>query len=43
MTIEAGAVVNGTLRFDREVDLYVSPSATIGNIEGVPPVRQTLQ
>ena len=41
--IEAGAVVNGTLRFEREVDLYVSPSATIGSIEGVPPVRHTLQ
>jgi len=43
VTIEAGAVVNGTLRFEREVDLYVSPSATIGEIEGVPPVRKTLQ
>jgi len=43
VTIEAGAVVNGTLRFEREVDLYVSPSATIGSIEGVPPVRHTLQ
>ena len=43
ITIEAGAVVNGTLRFEREVDLYVSPSATIGSVEGVPPVRHTLQ
>jgi DUF4097 and DUF4098 domain-containing protein YvlB len=43
ITIEAGAVVNGTLRFKREVDLYVSPSATIGSVEGVPPVRHTLQ
>jgi DUF4097 and DUF4098 domain-containing protein YvlB len=43
VTIEAGAVVNGTLRFEREVDLYLSPSATIGSIEGVPPVRHTLQ
>jgi hypothetical protein len=41
--IEAGAVVNGTLRFEREVDLYVSPSATVGSVEGVPPVRHTLQ
>ena len=36
-------MVNGTLRFEREVDLYVSPSATIGSVEGVPPVRHTLQ
>jgi len=43
VTIEAGAVVNGTLRFEREVDLYVSPSATVGSVEGVPPVRHTLQ
>jgi DUF4097 and DUF4098 domain-containing protein YvlB len=43
VTIEAGAVVNGTLRFEREVDLYVSPSATIGSVEGVPPIRHTLQ
>jgi len=43
VTIEAGAVVNGPLRFEREVDLYLSPSATIGEIEGVPPVRHTLQ
>ena len=43
VTIEAGAVVNGTLRFEREVDLYVSPSATIGSVEGVPPVRHPLQ
>jgi hypothetical protein len=43
ITIEGGAVVNGTLRFEREVDLYLSPSATIGDIEGVPPVRHTLQ
>jgi hypothetical protein len=25
------------------VDLYVSPSATIGSVEGVAPVRHTLQ
>jgi hypothetical protein len=43
VTIEAGAVVNGPLRFEREVDLYLSPSASIGEIEGVPPVRHTLQ
>ena len=43
ITIEAGAVVNGPLHFKREVDLYVSPQATIGEIEGVAPVRKTLQ
>jgi DUF4097 and DUF4098 domain-containing protein YvlB len=43
VTIEAGAVVNGPLRFEREVDLYLSPSASIGAIEGVPPVRHALQ
>jgi len=43
VTIEAGAVVNGRLRFEREVDLYLSPSATIGELEGVAPVRKTLE
>jgi hypothetical protein len=29
-----GAVVDGTLRFEREVKLYVSNTATIGKVEG---------
>jgi len=33
------AVVQGTLKFKREVDLYVSDSATIGAIEGATPVK----
>jgi DUF4097 and DUF4098 domain-containing protein YvlB len=32
------AVVEGTLRFEREVKLYVSRSATIGKVEGATPV-----
>ena len=33
------AVVSGTLAFKREVDLYVSDSATIGPVEGASPVK----
>lgn len=32
------AVVEGTLRFEREVELYVSNRATIGPVEGASPV-----
>jgi len=39
VTIESGAVVNGTLRFDREVELEVASDATVGPIEGVTPKR----
>jgi len=39
VTIESGAVVNGTLRLDREVELAVASDATIGPIEGVTPQR----
>ena len=42
VTIESGAVVNGTLRFDREVDLYVGAGATLGPVEGVAPVRHSM-
>jgi hypothetical protein len=42
VTIESGAVVNGTLKFDREVDLYVGAGATIGPIEGVAPSRHSM-
>jgi DUF4097 and DUF4098 domain-containing protein YvlB len=34
IVIAENAVVNGTLQFDREVDLYVSDSAKIGKVEG---------
>ena len=43
ITIESGAEVNGTLRFEREVDLYVGAGAVIGPVEGVPPRRHELQ
>jgi hypothetical protein len=33
------AVVNGTLKFEREVELYVSESAKIGPVEGAKPTR----
>jgi hypothetical protein len=34
VVIGPGAVVNGRLRFEREVQLYVSDRATIGQVEG---------
>ena len=40
ITVESGAVVNGPLRFEREVDLYVGDGAVIGPIEGIAPRRQ---
>ena len=42
VTIESGATVNGTLRFEREVDLYVGAGAVVGPIEGVEPRRSEL-
>lgn len=43
ITIEPGAEVNGTLRFEREVDLYVGAGAVVGPVEGVAPRRHALQ
>lgn len=37
--IGPGAVVEGTLRFDRKVELFVSDRATIGRVEGADPVK----
>jgi hypothetical protein len=37
VTIGPRAVVDGTLKFEREVKLYVSRSATIGKVEGATP------
>ena len=42
VTIESGATVNGTLRFEREVDLYVGAGAVVGPVEGVEPRRHPL-
>jgi hypothetical protein len=42
VTIESGAVVNGALRFEREVELQVGEGAVIGPIEGVAPKRVPL-
>jgi hypothetical protein len=42
ITIESGAVVNGPLRFEREVELRVADGAVIGPIEGVAPRRVAL-
>ncbi len=39
VVIEPGTVVKGTLRFEREVRLYVSDRATIGPVEGAQPVK----
>ena len=42
LTIESGAVVNGTLRFEREVDLYLGEGVVTGPVEGVEPRRYTI-
>lgn len=39
VVIGPGAVVQGTLKFDRKVKLYVSDSATIGAVEGATVIR----
>jgi cytoskeletal protein CcmA (bactofilin family) len=39
VVIGPGAVVRGPLRFEREVKLYVSDSATIGPVEGASAVK----
>ena len=41
--MERGAVVEGPLLFEREVDLYVAPGVTLPAVKGVPPQRYTLQ
>jgi DUF4097 and DUF4098 domain-containing protein YvlB len=42
ITIEQGAVVQGALHFEREVDLYVAPGVTLPEVQGVAPKRYTL-
>jgi DUF4097 and DUF4098 domain-containing protein YvlB len=39
VVIGPGAVVQGTLKFEREVQLYVSDRATIGPVEGATAVK----
>lgn len=39
ITIGPGATINGTLKFEREVKLYVSDSAHVGPIVGATPVK----
>jgi DUF4097 and DUF4098 domain-containing protein YvlB len=39
IVIGPGAVVGGELRFEREVQLYVSESAKIGTVTGATPVK----
>ena len=39
IVIGPGAVVDGTLRFEHEVRLFVSDRATVGRIEGATPVK----
>lgn len=41
VTIGPGATVNGTLKFEREVKLYVSDKAHVGTIVGATPVKFT--
>ena len=40
ITIGPDAVVNGTLRFDREVELRISDRASVGRIVGATPVKE---
>jgi carbonic anhydrase/acetyltransferase-like protein (isoleucine patch superfamily) len=39
VVIHANATVQGVLKFEREVELYVSDKATIGRVEGATPIR----
>jgi hypothetical protein len=39
IVIGPGAVVDGALRFERKVELYVSETAKIGPVEGATPVK----
>jgi DUF4097 and DUF4098 domain-containing protein YvlB len=41
VVIGPGAVVQGELRFERQVQLYVSDKATIGTVTGASPIRFT--
>jgi DUF4097 and DUF4098 domain-containing protein YvlB len=41
IVIGPGAVIGGTLRFEREVQLYVSDKATVGPIEGATAIAFT--
>jgi len=40
ITIGPDAVVNGTLKFDREVELHISDRATVGKIIGAQPINE---
>jgi hypothetical protein len=39
ITIGPNAVVEGTLKFERDVDLFVSDTARIGKVEGATPMK----
>jgi DUF4097 and DUF4098 domain-containing protein YvlB len=39
ITIGPDAIVNGTLKFEREVELHISNSAKVGEIVGATPIR----
>jgi DUF4097 and DUF4098 domain-containing protein YvlB len=41
IVIASGAEVDGTLQFDREVDLFVAPDAKIGKVVGATPQPYT--
>lgn len=40
ITIGPDAVVNGTLKFEREVELHISDRAKVGEIVGATPIRE---
>lgn len=40
VTIGPDAVVNGTLKFEREVELRISERATVGKIVGATPIKE---
>jgi cytoskeletal protein CcmA (bactofilin family) len=39
VVVGPGAVIEGTMKFDRAVRLYVSDTATIGQVTGATPVK----
>jgi DUF4097 and DUF4098 domain-containing protein YvlB len=42
ITVEQGVTVEGPLRFEREVDLYLAPGVTLPDVQGVEPRRYAL-
>lgn len=39
-TQDGGTIMNGTLKFEREVELRISDRATVGKIVGATPIKE---